>query len=185
MSRIGRRPIPLPSGVTFSQEGATVRLKGPRGELVREVSQVIAIEQSDGQLNVTRPNDEAQSRALHGLTRTLVANMVTGVSEGFTKTLDIQGVGYRAAKQGEGLQLNLGFSHPVVVAPPEGITFDVEGQNRVHVRGSSKELVGQTAANIRSIRPPEPYKGKGVRYLGENVRRKAGKAGKGGKGGRK
>jgi large subunit ribosomal protein L6 len=179
MSRIGKRPIPLPGNVEFRQDGATVVVKGPRGELTRTVPEAIEIRREDGTLVVARPDDAPQHRALHGLTRTLVANMVTGVSEGFTKTLDIQGVGYRAQKQGESLQLALGFSHPVMVAPPAGITFDVEGQNRVHVRGTSKELVGQTAANIRAIRPPEPYKGKGVRYLGEVVRRKAGKAGKG------
>lgn len=181
MSRIGRRPIPLPMAVQFSQEGATVLVKGPKGELTRAVPAVMDIRQEEGSLLVVRPDDHPTNRSLHGLTRTLLANMVTGVSDGFTKTLDIQGVGYRATKQGENLQLNLGFSHPVVVVPPTGIAFDVEGQNRVHIRGISKELVGQTAANIRAIRPPEPYKGKGVRYLGEAVRRKAGKAGKGGR----
>ena len=169
----------MPKDVRFSQEGGTVSVTGPRGELSRVVPAVIDIAIEDGVLVVSRPDDQPKNRSLHGLTRTLVANMVTGVSEGFTKTLDIQGVGYRAAKVGEGLQLMLGFSHPVVIPPPPGITFEVEGQNRVHVRGMSKELVGQTAANIRSMRPPEPYKGKGVRYLGEVVRRKAGKAGKG------
>jgi large subunit ribosomal protein L6 len=155
---------------------------GPKGTLSREVvNPEIQIEQQDGSLVVTRANDEKQQRSMHGLYRTLVANMVTGVSTGFTKTLEIQGVGYRAQKQGNNLTLSVGFSHPVEVSPPAGITFEVEGNNRVLVSGIDKEQVGQVAANIRKIRPPEPYKGKGIRYQGEVVRRKAGKAGKGGK----
>ena len=185
MSRIGRQPIPVPPQVDVLQEGDTLTVKGPRGTLTRQISEEIGLNRTDGVIEVTRPDDQPRHRALHGLTRSLVANMVAGVSDGFTRTLDVQGVGYRAQKQGDNLQLQLGFSHPVVVPPPDGITFDVEGQNRVHIRGIDKELVGQTAANIRFLRPPEPYKGKGVRYLGENVRRKAGKAGKGGKGGGK
>ena len=179
MSRIGRLPIPIPDQVTVEiGDGNRIRVQGPRGTLEREVPRDMAVSIDDGAVRVARPSDQPKHRSLHGLTRTLVANMVTGVAEGFTKTLEIQGVGYRAQKQGEGLVLQLGFSHPVPVEPPAGISFDVEG-NRVLVRGVDKQLVGQVAANIRSLRPPEPYKGKGVRYLGERVRRKAGKAGKG------
>jgi large subunit ribosomal protein L6 len=185
MSRIGRQPIALAQGVTVNLEGNNVTVKGPKGTLSRELPAEIAVEQRDGQIVVSRPDDEPRHRALHGLTRSLVNNMVVGVSEGYTRVLEIQGVGYRVAKTGNYLTLSLGFSHAVEVYPPEGITFDVEGQNRIRIQGIDKELVGQLAANIRSIRKPEPYKGKGIRYLGENVRRKAGKAGKGGKGGRK
>jgi large subunit ribosomal protein L6 len=182
MSRIGKQPIPLAQGVKVQIEGGTVTVTGPKGTLSREVvNPEIQIEQQDGSLVVTRANDEKQQRSMHGLYRTLVANMVTGVSTGFTKTLEIQGVGYRAQKQGNNLTLSVGFSHPVEVSPPAGITFDIEGNNRVLVSGIDKEQVGQVAANIRKIRPPEPYKGKGIRYQGEVVRRKAGKAGKGGK----
>ena len=185
MSRIGRQPIALAKGVTVTVDGNNVTVKGPKGTLARELPADIAIEQRDGQIVVSRPDDEPRHRALHGLTRSLVNNMVVGVSEGYTRVLEIQGVGYRVAKTGNNLTLSLGFSHPVEVYPPEGVTFDVEGQNRIRIQGIDKELVGQLAANIRAIRKPEPYKGKGIRYLGENVRRKAGKAGKGGKGGRK
>lgn len=181
MSRVGRQPIPLAQGVTVTIDDERVTVTGPKGTLSRPRLPGIEITQQDGQLVVTRTDDEKQQRAMHGLMRTLVANMVTGVSAGFTKTLEIQGVGYRAQKQGNNLVLALGFSHPVEVTPPAGIEFAVEGTNRVHVSGIDKELVGQVAANIRKIRPPEPYKGKGVRYQGEVVRRKAGKAGKGGK----
>lgn len=182
MSRIGKLPIPVANGVTVAIDGPKVSVKGPKGQLAREFNPDISIVQADGQLIVTRPSDEKRHKALHGLTRTLLNNMVVGVSAGFTKTLEIQGVGYRAQKQGNNLLLALGFSHPVEVPPPPGIEFTVETNTRVHVQGIDKELVGQVAANVRGLRPPEPYKGKGIRYAGEVVRRKAGKAGKGGKG---
>jgi len=185
MSRIGRQPIALAAGVTIELQGNLVKVKGPRGQLQRELHPDMSIEQRDGSLLVTRPDDQPRHRALHGLSRTLVANMVQGVSGGFTRVLEIQGVGYRAAKQGELLTLSLGFSHAVEILAPEGVSFTVEGNNRIRIEGIDKELVGQVAANIRRIRKPEPYKGKGIRYQGENVRRKAGKAGKGGKGGKK
>jgi large subunit ribosomal protein L6 len=181
MSRIGRQPISVPSGVTVTlEEGNFVRVKGPKGELARQFPPTVILDREDGVLTVARPNDENKQKALHGLSRTLLSNMVVGVSTGFTKTLDVQGVGYRAQMQGSNLQLALGFSHPVVVNPPQGISFSVEGP-RVIVAGTDKEQVGQVAANIRKLRPPEPYKGKGIRYLGERVRRKAGKTGKVGK----
>jgi large subunit ribosomal protein L6 len=185
MSRIGRQPIALAKGVQVDISGNNVTVTGPKGTLTRDISEEIAVEQRDGELVVSRPDDEPRHRALHGLTRSLVNNMVVGVSEGYTRVLEIQGVGYRVAKTGNNLTLSLGFSHAVEVHPPEGITFDVEGQTRIRIQGIDKELVGQLAANIRALRKPEPYKGKCIRYLGENVRRKAGKAGKGGKGGRK
>jgi large subunit ribosomal protein L6 len=179
MSRIGKLPVPIPDRVSVDVgDDNRVHVEGPQGSLEQQLPAIITLVVEDGQVRVSRPNDEPRSRALHGLTRTLVANMVSGVSAGFTKTLEIQGVGYRAQLQGANLALQLGFSHPVVVEPPEGIAYEVEG-NRVHVRGIDKQAVGQAAANIRSMRPPEPYKGKGVRYLDERVRRKAGKAGKG------
>jgi large subunit ribosomal protein L6 len=182
MSRIGKQPIPVAQGVTVQVQDGTITVKGPKGTLTREiVNPNIIIEQQDGVLVVTRTDDQKEQRSMHGLYRTLIANMVQGVSAGFTKTLEIQGVGYRAQKQGNNLMLSVGFSHPVEVTPPAGVTFDVEGNNRVLVSGIDKEQVGQVAANIRKIRPPEPYKGKGIRYQGEYVRRKAGKAGKGGK----
>ncbi len=159
-------------------EGTRVTVKGPKGELARDIDPEIKVEQSDGQLLVSRPTDQSRHRAAHGLTRTLVANMVAGVSEGFSKTLEMQGVGYRASMQGKDLVLAIGFSHPVTVPPPETIEFDVEGTTRIIIKGINKEQVGQVAADVRKIRPPEPYKGKGIRYLGEYVRRKAGKAGK-------
>jgi large subunit ribosomal protein L6 len=159
-------------------DGNTVTVKGPKGELAREIRPEITVEQGDGQLLVNRPSDQQRHRAMHGLTRTLVDNMVRGVSEGFSKTLEMQGVGYRAQMQGNDLQLAVGFSHPVNVPPPSGIEFEVEGTTRIVVKGINKEQVGQVAADVRKIRPPEPYKGKGIRYLGEYVRRKAGKAGK-------
>jgi large subunit ribosomal protein L6 len=181
MSRIGRMPIPVPANVevSISPENHVV-VKGPKGQLDRQFPATMGFNREAGNLIVTRANDEATQRALHGLSRGLLNNMVTGVTTGFTRTLDVQGVGYRAQLQGTSLQLALGFSHPVIVAPPEGISFAVEGP-RVHVQGIDKEQVGQVAANIRKLRPPEPYKGKGIRYLGERVRRKAGKAGKVGK----
>ena len=178
MSRIGKMPIPLPKGVEVRIDGNTVSVKGPKGELSRVILPEITIQQEDGQLLVGRPSDQQRHRAMHGLTRTLVDNMVRGVSDGFSKTLEMQGVGYRAQMQGKDLQLAIGFSHPVNVPPPNGIEFEVEGTSRIVVKGINKEQVGQVAADIRKIRPPEPYKGKGIRYLGEYVRRKAGKAGK-------
>ena len=178
MSRIGRMPIPLPSGVEVTQEGTHLRVKGPLGTLERTIHPEMKLEREDGELRVVRPTDEPRHRALHGLTRTLVNNMVTGVATGFTKNLEISGVGYRAALQGTKLVLALGYSHPVEVDPPAGIEFRVETPTRLAVFGADKELVGQTAAYIRAQRKPEPYKGKGIRYAGEQILRKAGKAGK-------
>src|SRR5574341_1750052 len=178
MSRVGRMPIEVPKGVEVRVDGVTGTVKGPKGELVRDILPEITIQQEDGRLLVKRPSDQQRHRAMHGLTRTLVDNMVRGVSEGFSKTLEMQGVGYRAQMQGRDLQLSIGFSHPVSVPPPPGIEFEVEGTSRIVVKGINKEQVGQVAADVRKIRPPEPYKGKGIRYLGEYVRRKAGKAGK-------
>jgi large subunit ribosomal protein L6 len=179
MSRIGRAPIPVPSGVEVTVADRHVTVKGPQGTLERDLPGLITVRQEDSTLLVERPNDERQNKALHGLTRSLVANMVTGVSAGFTKELEIVGVGYRATSQGpEKIEFALGFSHSVPVQAPPGITFDVPQPTRVIVRGIDKELVGQVAANIRKLRKPEPYKGKGVRYSGEVVLRKAGKAAK-------
>lgn len=176
MSRIGKSPIAVPSGVDVTISGERITVKGTKGTLERELPAPITIRQEDGQLIVERPNDERRSRALHGLTRSLVANMVTGVSEGFAKNLDIVGVGYRAnAKGPRTLELALGFSHPVVVEAPEGVTFECPSPTNIVVSGIDKEVVGQVAADIRKWRPPEPYKGKGVRYAGEKVRRKEGK----------
>jgi large subunit ribosomal protein L6 len=181
MSRIGRQPIALPKNVEVTLGDANhVSVKGPRGQLERDFPRTITLSREDEQIVVTRPNDEGKQRALHGLSRSLLNNMVVGVTDGFTKTLEVQGVGYRAQLQGTNLQLALGFSHPVIVTPPAGITFAVEGP-RILISGIDKEQVGQVAANIRKLRPPEPYKGKGIRYQGERVRRKAGKAGKVGK----
>ena len=178
MSRIGRMPIPLPSGVEVRQDGATLHVTGPLGTLQREIHPEMTVERGDAELRVVRPSDEPRHRALHGLTRTLVNNMVVGVTTGFTKGLEISGVGYRAQLQGSKLVLALGYSHPVEVDAPSGISFQVETPTRLAVVGADKELVGQTAAYIRSRRKPEPYKGKGIRYAGEQVLRKAGKAGK-------
>lgn len=178
MSRIGKTPIILPRGVEVRIEGLRVTVKGPKGELSRELDVEMSIEQRDGELLVSRPSDEARHRAMHGLTRTLVDNMVRGVTEGFSKTLEMQGVGYRAQVQGRDLVLAVGFSHPVRVPPPPGIEFDVDGTSKITVKGVNKQQVGQVAADVRKIRPPEAYKGKGIRYTGEYVRRKAGKAGK-------
>jgi len=178
MSRVGKMPIAVPKGVEVKVAGASVTVKGPKGELSREINAEMKLEQSDGQIVVTRPSDLTRHRAQHGLTRALVNNMVQGVSEGFAKTLEMQGVGYRAQMQGQDLVLAIGFSHPVNIPPPPGIEFEVEGTSRIIIRGINREQVGQVAADVRKIRPPEPYKGKGIRYLGEYVRRKAGKAGK-------
>jgi large subunit ribosomal protein L6 len=179
MSRIGRSPIPVPQGVSVALEDEAVTVTGPQGKLARRLPQGISVSQDGDVLNVARSDDEREQRALHGLTRSLVANMVTGVTQGFTKELEIVGVGYRANARGpQAIELALGFSHPVVVDAPEGISFEVPAPTRIVVRGIDKELVGQVAADIRKIRKPEPYKGKGVRYAGERVLRKAGKAAK-------
>jgi large subunit ribosomal protein L6 len=175
VSRIGRKPIPVPAGVTVTIEPELVAVKGPRGELSERVSRDISVAQEGEELLVSRPTDRGEHRALHGLTRSLVANMVEGVTNGFEKALEIQGVGYRAALKGRDLELALGYSHPVSIPAPEGIEFDVPQPTRVIVRGISKQAVGETAAKIRKQRPPEPYKGKGIRYEGEYVARKVGK----------
>ena len=175
MSRIGKSPIPLPSGVNVSISPGRVMVNGPLGELSQQLPQRIAVEQQEDQIVVTRPTERGQDRALHGLTRSLVANMVEGVTKGFEKTLEIQGVGYRAALRGTSLELNVGFSHSVSINPPQGITFDVPQPTVVIVRGIDKQQVGQIASEIRRVRPPEPYKGKGIRYQGEYVARKLGK----------
>jgi large subunit ribosomal protein L6 len=183
MSRIGLKPIPVPPKVQVDIEGATVTVKGPKGDLVRSFSPDMEIALEEGVLHVRRPTDSRMHRSLHGLTRTLLANMVQGVSEGFTKILEIVGTGYRAEKQGRNLMLHVGYSHPVEFKPPEGIEFEVpKAGTTITILGRDKELVGEMAARIRRQRPPEPYQGKGVRYAGEHVRRKAGKAGKVGKG---
>jgi large subunit ribosomal protein L6 len=179
MSRIGKAPIPVPSGVDVSVAGGRITVKGPKGTLDRVIPGAITVRQEGDELLVERPDDERQSRAMHGLVRSLVNNMVVGVTAGFTKELEIIGVGYRATAKGQDtLDLALGFSHPVEVKAPAGVTFEVPSPNRIDVKGSDKELVGQVAADIRKLRKPEPYKGKGVRYLGEHVVRKAGKSGK-------
>jgi large subunit ribosomal protein L6 len=179
MSRIGRLPIQIPSGVDVDIADRVITVKGPKGSLTHTLAEPISIEKDDdGALRVSRPNDENKSRALHGLSRTLVANMVTGVTEGFSKTLEIVGTGYRVQAKGADLEFALGFSHPVNVPAPDGISFEVQAPTRFVVRGIDKQKVGEVAANIRKLRKPEPYKGKGVRYQGENVRRKVGKAGK-------
>ena len=180
MSRIGKRPIAVPANVTITIDpDNTVTVTGPKGELKGQFNPDMAFVREDGTLTVQRPSDEREHRAIHGLTRTLVGNMVTGVTDGFTKTLEIQGVGYRSAMDGKTLVLTVGFSHPVRIVPPEGISFSVEAQTRIAVTGIDKQAVGEQAAQIRGVRPPEPYKGKGIRYAGEHVRRKAGKTGKG------
>jgi large subunit ribosomal protein L6 len=175
MSRIGKRPIEVPSSVNIALSPGRVQVNGPLGELTQQVPARIKIEQRDGELVVSRPTERGEDRALHGLTRTLVANMVEGVTKGFEKRLEIQGVGYRAALRGTSLELNVGFSHPVVVEPRAGITFEVPAPTQIVVKGVDKQQVGQTAAEVRAVRPPEPYKGKGIRYEGEYVRRKVGK----------
>jgi large subunit ribosomal protein L6 len=175
MSRIGRQPIPVPSGVELTIEPDLVRVKGPKGELQERISRDMKIAQEDGQVTVTRPSDRRDHRALHGLTRSLVANMVQGVTDGFEKRLEIQGVGYRAALKGKDIELSVGYSHSVTIEAPTGIEFEVPVPTRITVRGSSKQAVGEVAARIRKVRPPEPYKGKGIRYEGEYVQRKVGK----------
>jgi len=175
MSRIGRKPIELPAGVSVSISPGRVMVNGPLGELSQHVPARMNVEQEDGSVVVTRPSERGEDRALHGLTRTLIANMVEGVTSGFQKRLQIQGVGYRASLQGSDLELNVGYSHPVLVKAPAGISFEVPSQTEVIVKGIDKQQVGQTAAEVRKVRPPEPYKGKGIRYEGEYVRRKVGK----------
>ena len=178
MSRIGRLPIEIPAGVDVTVDGRSVTVKGPKGELVLAVAQPIEVSVEEGQVLVTRPDDERESRSLHGLTRTLIANNVLGVTQGYSKSLEVVGTGYRVMARGANVEFALGFSHPVMVEAPAGISFQVEGNNRLTVSGIDKQAVGEVAANIRKIRKPEPYKGKGVRYAGENVRRKTGKSGR-------
>jgi len=179
MSRIGRKPIVIPAGVEVKVDGSTVTVKGPKGSLTQSFNASMAIALEDGVITVSRPSDDKEYRSLHGLTRTLVGNMVTGVTEGFKKELEIQGVGYRAAKQGKDLVMNLGYSHQVIMSDNEDITIEVPAPNRIIINGIDKQKVGQFAAEVRGKRPPEPYKGKGIRYVGEYVIRKEGKAGKG------
>lgn len=178
MSRIGRLPIDIPAGVEVKIDGDQITVKGPKGELSQSVAAPIEVKVEENQVQVSRPDDERESRSLHGLTRTLIANDIIGVTEGYTKGLEVVGTGYRVQAKGTGLEFALGYSHPVAVEAPEGITFAVEGNNKVTVSGISKQAVGEVAANLRKLRKPEPYKGKGVRYAGEHIRRKAGKAGK-------
>jgi large subunit ribosomal protein L6 len=178
MSRIGRLPVTIPSGVEVTLDGRHVQVKGPKGTLSHTVAEPIDVVREDGVIRVTRPSDEGPVRALHGLSRTLIANMVTGVTAGYSKTLEIVGVGYRVQARGKDLEFSLGFSHPVNISPPEGITFRVEAPTRFVVEGIDKQLVGEVSARIRKLRKPDPYKGKGVRYQGEQIRRKVGKAGK-------
>lgn len=181
MSRIGKMPITVPAGVTVTIGNNFVTVKGPKGELSRQINKNMKLTLDNGVLTVERPSDEKEDRAMHGLSRTLINNMIIGVTQGFSKTLEINGVGYRAAKQGQNINFTLGFSHPVVKEPPAGITFEVPAPNKIVVSGADKEVVGAVAAEIRTLRPPEPYKGKGIRYEGEFVRRKIGKAGAKGK----
>jgi large subunit ribosomal protein L6 len=178
MSRIGRLPIDVPGTVTVTIAGQDVTVKGPKGELSLTIASPIEATVEDNQVLVTRPDDERESRSLHGLTRTLIANQIIGVTEGYAKSLEVVGTGYRVMSRGQGVEFALGYSHPITVEPPTGISFEVEGNNRLTVRGIDKQAVGEVAANIRKLRKPEPYKGKGVRYAGEVVRRKAGKSGK-------
>ena len=179
MSRIGRLPVTVPSGVDVAIDGSTVTVKGPKGQLALDVAEPISVQKGeDGALEVTRPDDERDSRSRHGLTRSLIANMVEGVTNGYTKKLEIHGTGYRVVAKGSDLEFALGYSHPILIKAPEGITFQVENPTRFSVTGIDKQLVGEVAANIRKLRKPDPYKGKGVRYEGEHIRRKVGKAGK-------
>jgi len=180
VSRIGKKPVPLPGGVELRQQDGHIVVRGPKGELSHTIPATIQLQVADGVAEVTRANDEAETRALHGLTRSLLANMVTGVTNGFSKTLEISGVGYRAQKTGDNLTLSVGYSHPVEFVPPPGIEFVVESPTRLVVSGIDKQVVGETAARIRRVRKPEPYKGKGIRYSDEVIRRKAGKAGRAG-----
>jgi large subunit ribosomal protein L6 len=175
VSRIGKQPIPVPEGVTVSIEPGLVRVNGPKGELAERVSRDMKVEQQDGEVLVTRPTDRGQHRALHGLTRSLIANMVQGVTDGFERRLEIQGVGYRAQLRGTDVELAVGYSHPVQIRAPDGIEFEVPAPTQIVVRGISKQAVGEVAARVRKVRPPEPYKGKGIRYAGEQVQRKVGK----------
>ncbi len=181
MSRIGRKPIVIPTGVEVKVNGSEVTVKGPKGTLTETFHNRITVKVEGAEILVTRPSDEKEDRALHGLTRTLVSNMVIGVTEGFKKELEVNGVGYRVQKQGKNLVMNLGFSHQVIMPEPDGITVDVPGPNAIVISGADKQKVGQFAAEVREKRPPEPYKGKGIKYAGEHIRRKEGKAGKGGK----
>ena len=181
MSRIGKLPIAIPAGVDVAVDGSTVTVKGPLGTLTRTVNSIISVEVKDGQILVTRPNDDKEARSLHGLTRTLIANMVTGVNTGYKKELEINGIGYRAAMEGTTLVMNIGYSHKVEMPQPEGIKIEVPGPNKIVISGPDKQKVGQFAAEVREKRPPEPYKGKGIKYVDEYIRRKEGKAGKGGK----
>ena len=179
MSRVGRQPVVVPKGVEVNIKGSHVRVKGPKGELSHTFPASMEISMEDGNVVVNRPSDERAHRALHGMTRAIINNMVVGVSTGFEKVLEINGVGYRAELTGKNLTLNVGYSHPVVVVPPEGISFEVDQRTRqIKIMGYDKQMVGQVAADIRKVRPPEPYKGKGIKYLDERIRRKAGKAGK-------
>ncbi len=178
MSRIGKAPIQIPSGVDVKLDGNVIRVKGPKGELTRTLHKDMIVKIENGALLVSRPSDARNHKALHGLTRTLIANMVEGVTKGFSKTLELKGTGYRASKSGRKLTLQVGYSHPVEIEPPEGIEFTVPAPNQVVVSGINKEVVGQVASNVRAVRPPEPYLGKGIMYQGERIRRKAGKTGK-------
>ncbi len=178
MSRIGRLPVAIPSAVNVTVDGQSVTVKGPKGELSHVVAEPIRVEQGDAQLEVKRPDDERRSRSLHGLTRTLISNMVLGVTEGYEKKMEIHGTGYRVVAKGSTLEFALGYSHPITVEPPAGITFTVETPTRFSIAGIDKQLVGEVAANIRKLRKPDPYKAKGIRYAGEHIRRKVGKAGK-------
>lgn len=181
MSRIGKMPVAIPAGVEVKLDGNHISVKGPKGQLALDFNPEITVEVKDAQIEVTRPSDNKQHRSLHGLTRTLISNMVTGVTDGYSKTLEVNGVGYRAQKQGKDLVMNLGYSHQVIVPETEGITIDVPAANQIVISGADKQLVGQIAAEIRAKRPPEPYKGKGIKYANEHIRRKEGKAAKGAK----
>jgi len=177
MSRVGKLPIPIPEGVTLDQSGSEIRVKGPKVTLSARIPEGISLEVDDGVARLTRPGDSKETRAFHGLARALVANMVTGVTEGFAKQLEIEGVGYRAEAKGQTLVVNVGFSHPVEMAVPEGLSVKVEANTKIRIEGADKQAVGQFAADVRALRPPEPYKGKGIRYAGEHIRRKVGKTG--------